>query len=187
MQETRSRAEFEAVCVPLMRMLYGTAVRLTRHPEDARDLVQETYLRAYRTFGTFRPGTNAKAWLFTILYSVFVNRYRKERRVPESVPLDEVDERFLAAPGSEAPEGDSVASERLEAALRALPEAFRAAILLVDVEGLTYEEASSALSCPIGTLRSRLARGRRALIDRLRPGPGSAAGAARTGEVDGGE
>jgi RNA polymerase sigma-70 factor (ECF subfamily) len=185
MQESRSRAEFEAVCVPLMRMLYGTAVRLTRRPEDASDLVQETYLRAYRTFGGFRQGSNAKAWLYTILYSVFSNHYRKQLRAPQSVPLEEAEERFLAAPGSTAPDwaGRSVAAEELEAALRALPEAFRAAILLVDVEGLTYEEASAALACPIGTLRSRLARGRRALFIRLRPDRS----AVRTEEVDGGE
>jgi RNA polymerase sigma-70 factor, ECF subfamily len=184
MPETSRRAEFEAVCVPLMPMLYGTAVRLTRRREDASDLVQETYLRAYRGFDRFRQGTNAKAWLFTILYSVFVNRYRKETRTPPSVPLDEIDERFLAV--SDAAPAPSIGSERLEDGLRALPEPFRAAILLVDVEGLTYEEASAVLACPIGTLRSRLARARRALFLELRPELRSTAGAV-AGEDDRGE
>ena len=89
------RVAFEAVALPFMRSLYNTALRLTRRPEDASDLVQETFLRAYRTFDNFARGTNAKAWLFTIQYSVFVNRYHKERREPIHLPLDEIDERFL--------------------------------------------------------------------------------------------
>jgi RNA polymerase sigma-70 factor (ECF subfamily) len=133
--------------------------------------VQETYLRAYRTFDNFARGTNAKAWLFTILYSVFVNSYRKQSRVPLSVSVDEVEERFLAAQGErdwlapgdlEAPAGPEVAQ-----ALAELPEAFRSAVLLVDVEGLSYEDASTALACPLGTLRSRLARARKLLFVRL--------------------
>lgn len=130
--------------------------------------MQETYLRAYRTFDNFARGSNAKAWLFTILYSVFVNRYRKESRTPQSVSVDEVEERFLAVqserdwivpPDLEPPGGPEV-----EQALAELPEAFRSAVLLVDVEGLSYEDASAALACPVGTLRSRLARARKLLF-----------------------
>jgi RNA polymerase sigma-70 factor (ECF subfamily) len=162
------RAEFEATCIPFMTALYNTALRLTRRPEDASDLVQETFLRAYRTFDNFTRGTNSKAWLFTILYSIFVNWYRKERRQSESVPLEDVEERFLAARDEAArPFGDSSMGE-IEAALRELPEAFRSAVLLVDVEGLSYEEAAAALACPVGTIRSRLARGRKTLFVRLR-------------------
>lgn len=132
-------------------------------------MVQETYLRAYRTFDAFRPGTNAKAWLFTILHSILVNRYHKERRAPASVPLDDVDERFLAARegaavGAAMP---AVTTEDLEEAVRDLPETYRAAVVLVDIEGLTYEEAAAALACPVGTLRSRLSRARRGLFVRL--------------------
>lgn len=186
MQETTRRAEFESICIPFTRMLYGAAVRLTRRPEDAGDLVQETFLRAYRTFGGFQPGSNAKAWLFTILYSVFVNRYRKERRAPQSIPLEEVEERFLVA--RDAGDSDwatrSASAQELDAALRALPEVFRAAILLVDVEGLTYEEASSALECPVGTLRSRLSRGRRELFLRLSQSPAFRGGARQVEGTD---
>jgi RNA polymerase sigma-70 factor (ECF subfamily) len=122
------RAEFEDWALPIAPALYRTAHRLSRRPEDARDLVQETYLRAYRTFGNFQPGTNVRAWLFTILYSILNN----------------------------------------ESALRSLPEEYRAAILLVDVEDLSYEEAAEILSCPVGTLRSRLHRARKLLFAALR-------------------
>ena len=88
------RAQFEATALPFMRSIYNTALCLTRRPEDASDLVQETYLRAYRTFPNFTPGTNCKAWLFTIVYSVFVNKYRKEQREPESVSIEELEEKF---------------------------------------------------------------------------------------------
>jgi RNA polymerase sigma-70 factor, ECF subfamily len=151
-----------------MPKLYAAAVRLTRRPEDAGDLVQETFLRAYRGFDGFVTGTNARAWLFTILYSTFVNRYHKERRNAETVSLDEVDERLLASHRTtEVPGATSVTVEDLEAAIQDLPHVFRAAIVLVDIEGLTYEEAAGALACPVGTLRSRLSRGRRALFVRL--------------------
>lgn len=166
MRDATRRAEFEAVCLPFMRQLYGTAVRMTGRPEDSSDLVQETYLRAYRGFDRFRPGTNAKAWLYAILHSAIVSRYHKDRRTPESVPLDDVDERYLAAqPGATAGVArTAVSSEDLEEAVRALPEAFRAALVLIDIEGLTYEEAAAALACPVGTVRSRLSRARHSLF-----------------------
>ena len=168
MRDITRRAEFEAACLPFMPKLYAAAVRLTRRPEDASDLVQETFLRAYRGFDGFQPGTNARAWLFTILHSAFVNRHHKERHSAESVPLDEVDERFLAShDGPEALGAMAVAKEDLEAAIRDLPHPFRAAVVLVDIEGLTYEEAAAAVECPLGTLRSRLSRARRALFVRL--------------------
>jgi len=178
MPDATRRAEFEAACLPFMRPLYGAAVRMTRRPDDASDLVQETFLRAYRTFDGFQRGTNAKAWLFTILYSVFVNRYHKERRAPESVPLDEVDERFLASRESDEASRSrrAVTTEDLEAAILDLSETFRTAIVLVDIEGLTYEEAAAALDCPVGTVRSRLSRGRRGLFLRLAPNRGSGQG-----------
>lgn len=166
MRDATRRAEFEAVCLPFMRQLHGTAVRMTGRPEDSGDLVQETYLRAYRGFDRFRPGTNAKAWLFAILYSAIVSRYHKDRRAPESVPLDDVDERFLAIePGATLGAAmPAVSTEDLEEAVAALPEAFRAALVLIDIEGLTYEEAAAALACPVGTVRSRLSRARRSLF-----------------------
>ena len=174
--ETAAR-RFEAIALPFMNALYNKALHLTRSPEDAGDLLQETFLRAYRTFTNFTEGTNCKAWLFTILYSVFVNRYRKAQREPDIVSIDELeetyhrgladpqwDDEFAALAGSELDwQGPEV-----RAALGKLPEDFRAAVLLVDVEELSYEEAAAVLNCPVGTLRSRLFRARRVLFAELR-------------------
>ena len=166
------RARFEANALPYMRSVHCAALHLTRQPEDARDLVQETFLRAYRTFDSFRPGTNAKAWLLKILYSVFVNRYRKARREPPVVPLEEVEaqfERLLARSGAEpAPwgwdSGPAPTAPEVEGALASLPATYRDVVLLVDVHELTYEEAAAALGCPVGTVRSRLFRARKLLF-----------------------
>lgn len=171
---------FEETCLPFTRALYGTAVRLTQRPEDASDLVQETFLRAYRGYDRFREGSNAKAWLFTILHSVFVNRYRKARREPERFSIDDVHERFLAARDGHPAVAASTAptTAELESALASVPEAFRFAVLLVDVEGLTYEEAADCLEVPVGTVRTRLSSGRKLLFVLLRggapPAPGNA-------------
>jgi RNA polymerase sigma-70 factor (ECF subfamily) len=166
------RQRFEAEAMPFMRALYNTALRLTRREEDARDLLQETYLRAYRTYSGFTPGTNCKAWLFTIMYSIFVNKYRKERREPPTISLDELEERFrrtLAADRRDQPTGQRHWTDpEVETAIAELPESFRAALLLVDVEELSYEEAAAALECPVGTLRSRLFRARKLLSVSLR-------------------
>jgi RNA polymerase sigma-70 factor, ECF subfamily len=171
------REAFEAEAIPFTRALYNAALRLTRNPPDAADLVQETFLRAYRTFDNFVPGTNCKSWLSTILYSIFVNQYRQAKRRPRIESLDELEERFhqfaRAQPG---PDFDSAMVEgwgsrwspEVEQALGQLPEDFRAALLLVDVEGLTYEEAASALGCAVGTVGSRLYRGRMGLFALLR-------------------
>ena len=168
---------FEAAALPFMNVLYNKALYLSRRPEDASDLVQETFLRAFRTFANFTEGTNCKAWLFTILYSIFVNKYRKTQREPETVSIDELeatyhrelsdpqwDDDFAVLAGSELDwHGPEVGQ-----ALDKLPEDFRAAVLLVDVEELTYEEAAAVLNCPVGTLRSRLFRARRVLFVELR-------------------
>ena len=165
-------ARFESAALPFMGALYHKAVVLTRRPEDASDLVQETYLRAYRNFASFTEGTNCKAWLFTIQYSIFVNKYRKAQREPELLSLDEMDEQFHGAIGHPNWEADFAVLDwkepEVDAALGKLPEGFRAAVLLVDVEELSYEEAATVLACPVGTLRSRLARARRMLFVELR-------------------
>jgi RNA polymerase sigma-70 factor (ECF subfamily) len=164
--DERRREDFEATALPFARPLYATALRITGRAEDALDLVQETFLRAYRTFDNFTPGTNPKAWLFTILRSVSANRWRRERRQPLTVSLEDWESRFgpLAAQGPAA--GDAP-REDVSRALERLPQDFRLTILLVDVEGLTYEETAAALACPVGTVRSRLARARRALFVEL--------------------
>ena len=159
--------EFEAAALPLARPLYSTALRLTGRAEDALDIVQETFLRAFRTFHNFRAGSNPKAWLFTILRSVAANRHRDDERRPRLVPLDDLDERFAAHAASGAL-GLELEAVEVERALATLPEEFRLAVLLVDVEELTYEEAADVLGCPLGTVRSRLARGRRGLAVALR-------------------
>jgi len=170
------REAFEVIALPFMRALYNTALRLTQEPQDAADLVQETFLRAFRTFANFQPGTNCKAWLFTILYSIFVNQYRREKRKPRMKSLEELEERFhhfAQAPGDTASEVTTVKawgwrwSPEVERALRQLPEDFRSPLLLVDVEGLSYEEAASVLGCAVGTVGSRLFRGRKLLFAML--------------------
>lgn len=166
------RAAFEATAVPFMQSLYNTALRLTHRTEDATDLVQETYLRAYRTFENFTAGTNCKAWLLTILYSVFINQYRRAKRRPPMESLDELEERFhqVAQPGDPALDASMAEawgsrwSPEVERALRQLPEDVRAPLLLVDIEGFSYEEAAKVLGCAVGTVGSRLFRGRKSLF-----------------------
>ena len=166
------RVQFEALALPFTKSLYHTALHLTHLPEDASDLVQETYLRAYRTFHNFTPGTNCKAWLFTILYSVVVNKYRREQREPESVSLEELEEKFHRLLTTTewdtrwAQDPGEVGAE-VDQALHLLPEGFRLTVLLVDVEELSYEEAAAILNCPVGTVRSRLFRARKLLFMEL--------------------
>jgi RNA polymerase sigma-70 factor, ECF subfamily len=169
--EETAAARFEAAALPFMSALYNKAFHLTRSPEDASDLVQETYLRAFRTFSSFRKGTNCKAWLFTILFSIFINKYRKQQREPGTVSIEEMEDVFhrtLADSNWEtnfaALSGHEWQGTEVQQALARLPEDFRSAVLLVDVEGFTYEEAAAGLNCPVGTLRSRLFRARRALF-----------------------
>jgi RNA polymerase sigma-70 factor (ECF subfamily) len=173
--EETAAARFEAAALPFMSALYNKASYLTRSPEDARDLVQETYLRAFRTFSSFQEGTNCKAWLFTILFSIFINKYRKQQREPGTVSIEEMEDVFhrtLADSNWEtnfaALSGHEWQGTEVNQAIARLPEDFRSAVLLVDVEGFTYEEAAAVLNCPVGTLRSRLFRARRTLFIALR-------------------
>lgn len=170
------RHRFEALALPLSTALFGFAVRLTRDRDRAADLVQDALLRGYRTFDGFRPGTNAKAWLFQILYSVFVNDYHMQRRRPPVVSMDELEQRYqqcLEIPDWEACRAvlENPALERhpgeVAQAVASLPETFRHALVLVDVEELSYEEAAEVMDCPLGTLRSRLHRARKLLAVEL--------------------
>jgi RNA polymerase sigma-70 factor, ECF subfamily len=169
------RKEFEATALPHMSALFNSARRLTHGSDEAGDLVQETYLRAYRTFDNFARGTNCRAWLLTIMYSVFINHYHKTRRAP-TISIDDLEARFeryleSADRTSDAAETVDVRGTRMpqevETALRQLPPEFQAAVLLVDVDGLSGDEAAAALQCPVGTIRSRLYRGRRLLFAAL--------------------
>jgi RNA polymerase sigma-70 factor (ECF subfamily) len=172
--EDQRRERFERDAMPLMPSLYSAALRLTRNPADAEDLVQEAYLRAYRGFGGFTPGTNLKAWLYRILTNTFINNYRKKQRQPVTILEEEIPDWYLydhLADGSSGGETASAEAQVLErmpdedvqAALDALPEAFRMAVWLADVEGFAYKEIAEILGIPIGTVMSRLHRGRKSL------------------------
>ena len=171
-EDAALKERFEREALPLLPGLYGAALRLTRNPADAEDLVQETFLRAYRGFAGFSEGTNLKAWLYRILTNSFINVYRKKQREPITVAgPDDVDEWYLFDRlGSRSVEGsvenevlDRIPDEDVKRALDALPEGFRMAVLLADVEGFSYKEIAEILDVPIGTVMSRLHRGRRAL------------------------
>ena len=163
--------EFVQAALSHIDSLYGTALRLTRNAADAEDLVQDTYLKAFRSAHQFERGTNLKAWLFTILHNTFRNNRRHDGRSPVDVDSDAVERAAGEGPGDQSPE--QILSRRtldvdLQAALDALPDAFRQAVWLRDVEELSYAEMAQVLDVPIGTVMSRISRGRRALSDGLR-------------------
>jgi RNA polymerase sigma-70 factor (ECF subfamily) len=168
------QATFADQAMEFMPSLYSAALRMTRNPSDAEDLVQETYLKAYRAFHTFQQGTNLKAWLYRILTNTFINSYRSKKRRPEQTEIDDVEDLYLyrrlggleaAAAGRSAEEEvlDRFTDSDIKEALESLPEQFRIAVLLADVEGFAYKEIAEILDIPIGTVMSRLHRGRRAL------------------------
>lgn len=153
--------------------LYSVACRLTRDPVSAEDLVQETYLRAFRFAGRFERGTNLRAWLFTILHNVFRNELRGRSRSPVEVDSESVEQAADQKAGSEDPESALVRrtrAEELKRALEGLPDAFRQAVWLRDVEDFSYGEIAGMLDVPLGTVMSRISRGRRLLVERLREG-----------------
>ena len=166
-------ARFEAEAVPLLPRFYAAAVGLTRNRADAEDLLQETYLRAYRGFAGFQPGTNLNAWLYRILRNTFIEGYRKSKREPNTVS----GHWYLNADGAQlnvevSPETlvvESILDEQLQEALSSLPERYRRVVLLFDVEGFTYKEIALMVGIPLGTVMSRLHRGRKALKERMRP------------------
>ena len=165
----RELDEFEAAALSHIDSLYGTALRLTRRAADAEDLVQDTYLKAFRAASQFQRGTNLKAWLFTILYNTFRNMRRHDGRNPVDVD-SEVVEQAPSSPSALSPEQiltRATLDADLQAALDSLPDAFRQAVWLRDVEELTYAEIAGVLAVPLGTVMSRISRGRRMLYDRL--------------------
>ena len=172
---TDRRKRFEDEALPHLDALYTMAIRLARNPDDANDLLQETVLRAYRFFHQFETGTNCRAWMLTILFNNFRNGYRKYSREQPASSAEEFDrkvegESLRADPAGSNPEallsGHGMEGE-VEAALGGLPAEFREAILLVDVEELSYQEVSGVLDVPIGTVKSRVSRGRAILRDAL--------------------
>ena len=163
---------FERDVLPMLPSLYGAALRMTRNPADAEDLLQDTTLRAYRGFASFREGTNLKAWLYRILTNSFINTYRKKQREPKTVDgPEDLDEWFLfdrlgaqsVARSAEEDVLESIPDADVKEALETIPENFRMAVLLADVEGFSYKEIAEITEVPIGTVMSRLHRGRKAL------------------------
>ena len=170
--EQALRERFERDVLPLLPSLYGAALRMTRNPADAEDLVQDTYLRAFRGFAGFQEGTNLKAWLYRILTNSFINTYRKKQRQPQTVDgPDDIEEWYLFDRLGSRNVESSAEDEVLESlpdddekqALESLPENFRLPVLLADVEGFSYKEIAEIMDTPIGTVMSRLHRGRKAL------------------------
>jgi RNA polymerase sigma-70 factor (ECF subfamily) len=168
---------FETEALSFLDALYRTGLRMTRSEAEAEDLVQETYIRAFRFREQFTPGTNLKAWLFRILTNTFINQYRRKAARPDTTELDDVEESILyrhmrdVSPGSASPDPeaaliDNTLSSEVKEALEALPEKFRTTLLL-DVEGFSYKEIAEMLDIPIGTVMSRLHRGRKFLQKRL--------------------
>ena len=169
-EDLAPEGEFAQAALSHIDSLYGTALRLTRRPADAEDLVQDTYLKAFRSSHQFEPGTNLKAWLFTILHNTFRNARRHDGRSPVDVDSEAVDRAAGGGPAGESPEQiltRATLDADLQAALDALPDAFRQAVWLRDVEELTYAEMAQVLDVPIGTVMSRISRGRRGLFREL--------------------
>jgi len=165
-------ARFEDDVMPLLPQLYSAALRLTRNPADAEDVLQETLLRAFRGYGGFKAGTNLRAWLYRILTNTFINRYRQQSRQPVEVELGELEDLYLyrrlgeesgAARSAEEEALERFVDEDVRAAVESLPENFRIPVLLADVEGFSYKEIAKIMGVPIGTVMSRLHRGRKAL------------------------
>jgi RNA polymerase sigma-70 factor (ECF subfamily) len=166
--------EFEHEAVPHMDILYNYALRMTANADDANDLVQETYLKAYRFWDKYEKGTNIRAWLFRIMKNSYINRYRKETKEPETVDYNDIQNFYNTIRYESSDPNDlqekifgGLLEDDVARAIESLPEDFRTVVILCDIEGLSYEEIADFVDCPIGTVRSRLHRGRKMLRAKL--------------------
>lgn len=166
--------DFEREALPHMDALYNFALRLTTDADEADDLLQETYLKAYRFFDKFEQGTNCKAWLFRIMKNSFINMYRRSSKEPDKVDYNDVEEFYHSIRAESTDPNDleqkifsNILDDDVSSALESLPEEFRTVVILCDIEGFTYEEIADFVECPIGTVRSRLHRGRKMLRAKL--------------------
>jgi len=173
-QTSVKQRSFEQEALPHTDLLYNYALRMTNNPADADDLVQETYLKAYRFWETYEQGTNIRAWLFRILKNSYINRYRKEVREPDKVEYDDFKSLYAARSDGTGDGNDlqesmfgNLLDDEITGAIASLPDEFRTVVILCDIEALTYEEVAAFMECPLGTVRSRLHRGRKLLRSRL--------------------
>ena len=175
--EQQRRARFERDALEFVDQLYSAALRMTRNPQDAEDLVQETYLKAYKNFGSFTPGTNLKAWLYRIMTNTYINSYRKKQRRPLETSADEVTDNQLYTSSSHDSTGlesaevealKAMPNSRISDALNSLNEDYRMVVYYADVEGMAYKEIAEVMDIPIGTVMSRLHRGRKQLRGMLK-------------------
>ncbi|AKV58957.1 RNA polymerase subunit sigma [Corynebacterium riegelii] len=174
---TDLKARFTEEAMPLLDQLYGGALRMTRNPQDAEDLVQETYLKAYSAFDSFKPGTNLKAWLYRIMTNTYINNYRKMKRRPLETSAEDVTDSQLYtssshdSTGLESAEVEALKmmpNSRISDALNSLNEDYRMVVYYADVEGLAYKEIAEVMEIPLGTVMSRLHRGRKQLREMLK-------------------
>ncbi|PRQ10280.1 RNA polymerase subunit sigma [Corynebacterium sp. 13CS0277] len=177
MSKPTHASEFEAQAMPLLDQLYGGALRMTRNPADAEDLVQETYMKAYQAFDSFTQGTNLKAWMYRIMTNLYINTYRKKQRQPAQMPTDDITDYQLMATASHESTGlesaevealKLVPNQEIAEAFEALNEDYRMVVYYADVEQLSYKEIAEVLGIPLGTVMSRLHRGRKQLREALK-------------------